>query len=309
MPHSCCLQIRNLSTYFFTKPLIKAVRELDLELHSGRTLALVGESGCGKSMTALSILRLVPPPGRTVSGQILLGSEDLLSLRQEEMQRIRGNRIAMIFQDPMTALNPVFTVGSQIIEVLRLHLGLTQLQARDRAAELLHQVGMAAPHQRLSDYPHQLSGGMRQRAMIAMALACDPDILIADEPTTALDVTIQAQIMALLSSLQQQRNMSLLLISHDLGIVAQHADQVAMMYDGMIVEQADTLALFDDPQHPYTRHLLTCIPGRRSANRPHAHIHSSEDFWQQCPEAYRPLPTRLPPLQSVRTDHQVRRWS
>lgn len=304
-----CLKLRGLSTYFFTpERLVKAVRDVDLTIPIGKTVAMVGESGCGKSMTALSILRLIPSPGRIVAGQINFGGDDLLRLPVEEMRRIRGNRIAMIFQDPMTALNPVFTVGNQISEVLKHHKGLNNKQAQQQATDLLHQVGIPNSKQRYHDYPHQLSGGMRQRVMIAIALSCDPDILIADEPTTALDVTIQAQIMALLEQQQQKRQMATLLISHDLGVVAQNADIVAIMYDGLIVEQASVEAIFSSPHHPYTSELLNCIPKighgqQRLKVRP-----QRDSFWNNCPSEFAPIEAKTPPMQQCSPDHFVRRW-
>ncbi len=305
---SSTLHVKQLATFFFTADgIVKAVRDVSLQLAAGQTLALVGESGCGKSMTALSILRLVPQPGRIVSGQIDFNGVDLLQLPSEEMRRVRGNQIAMIFQDPMTALNPVFTIGSQIEEVLHLHLGLEGKEARQQAVDLLHQVGIPAPAQRCRDYPHQLSGGMRQRVMIAMALACNPAVLIADEPTTALDVTIQAQIMELLNEQRQKRQMASLLISHDLGVVAQHADTVAIMYDGLIVEQAPVRTLFNAPRHPYTQGLLECIPqiGRRQqplSNMPQG------SFWNHCPEQFAPRATEFAPLINISEQHWVRQW-
>jgi ABC-type dipeptide/oligopeptide/nickel transport system ATPase component len=305
-----CLTINDLSTYFFTpEKLIKAVRSVDLSLPAGKTVAMVGESGCGKSITALSILRLVPAPGRIVAGQVKFGHEDLLQLPITEMRRIRGNRIAMIFQDPMTALNPVFSIGDQIGETLRHHKGLSKAQAQQQSIELLHQVGIPNPGQRCRDYPHQLSGGMRQRVMIAIALSCDPDLLIADEPTTALDVTIQAQIMALLASQQQKRQMTTLLISHDLGVVAQNADIVAIMYDGLIVEQAEVGKIFSNAQHPYTQELLNCIPkiGQERQRLEVRQQHNS--FWEICPKEFAPQETRIPPLIAVEPHHFVRRWS
>jgi len=240
---------------------VPAVRGVSLTIDRGEVVGLVGESGCGKSVTALALLRLLPtPPAQIRAGRITFAGQDLLTLPEREIRRVRGHRIAMIFQEPMTALNPVFTIGHQIGESLQIHLGLGRAERRRRAAELLAQVGIADPERRLEDYPHQLSGGQRQRVMIAMALACDPDLLIADEPTTALDVTIQAQILALLNRLQQERGLAVLLITHDMGVVAQTADRVAVMYAGQIVEQATTVDLFAEPRHPYTHGLLASIP-------------------------------------------------
>ncbi|MFO7812984.1 MAG: ABC transporter ATP-binding protein [Pelovirga sp.] len=255
------LSVANLKSYFFTRNgLLKAVDGVSFHIEQGETLALVGESGCGKSMTALSILRLLPEPGRIVGGEIYLDGRDLLHLPEIEIRRIRGNDISMIFQEPMTSLNPVLKIGDQIAEVLRLHQGLSRREALVQATQSLVQVGISDPQQRLEDYPHQLSGGQRQRVMIAMALACDPKLLIADEPTTALDVTIQAQIMDLLLKLKQQRQMATLLITHDLGIVASNADRVAIMYAGQIIELGSVDKVFSNPLHPYTRGLLQCVP-------------------------------------------------
>jgi len=256
------ISVRHLSTHFSTEQgLAKAVQDVSFDIPRAKTLALVGESGCGKSVTALSILRLIPdPPGRIVAGEILLEGRSLLTLSPRQMRSIRGNEIAMIFQEPMTSLNPVFTVGSQIIEVIRLHQKKTAKEARQTAVEMLSKVGIADPHKRIDEYPHQMSGGMRQRAMIAMALSCTPKLLIADEPTTALDVTIQAQILDLLGQLQRQQQMSTLLITHDLGVVAETADQVVVMYASKIAETASVEALFAQPLHPYTQGLLRSLP-------------------------------------------------
>ncbi|EAT14492.1 ABC transporter ATP-binding protein [Desulfuromonas acetoxidans] len=302
------LHIHQLSTFFFTtQGIVKAVRDVSLSLAAGQTLALVGESGCGKSMTALSVLRLVPQPGRIVTGQIYFGDVDLLQLSNEEMRRVRGNRIAMIFQDPMTALNPVFNIGSQLEEVLKLHLGLDRKAAQQKSVDLLHQVGIPSPAQRCHDYPHQLSGGMRQRVMIAMALACNPEVLIADEPTTALDVTIQAQIMALLDEQRQQRRMANLLISHDLGVVAQNADIVAIMYDGLIVEQAPVTTLFNAPRHPYTQGLLNCIPHLGQRHKSLSNMPQGS-FWQNCSQDFAPRGAECAPLCTIGENHLVRMW-
>ena len=255
------LEIKKLCTEFrLASGVLKAVRSVDLSVEPGETLALVGESGCGKSITAASIMRLVPPPGRIASGAILFQGVDLLKLSQEQMRGIRGNRIAMVFQDPMTSLNPVFTIGHQVAEGLRMHRGLTGAEAEREAVAMLAQVGIPAPEERLRDYPHQLSGGMRQRVMIAMALVCGPELVIADEPTTALDVTIQAQILELLDRLKTENRMGLILITHNLGIVAERAHRTAIMYAGEIVEMAETCELFQNPLHPYTRGLLSSLP-------------------------------------------------
>lgn len=255
------LEIRDLSTHFFTRSgIIKAVDNLSLTLRKGRVLGLVGESGCGKTVTALSILNLVPPPGKIVSGTIHFEGRNLLTLSSEEMRDIRGSKISMIFQEPMTALNPVFTVGYQIAEVLTTHRSLTKRRAREAAVELLHSVGIPAPEKRVDEYPHQLSGGMRQRVMIAMAIACKPSLILADEPTTALDVTIQAHILELLGRIQAEMGMAVILVTHDLGLIAERAHEVAVMYAGKIVEQAETVELFAHPLHPYTRGLIASIP-------------------------------------------------
>ncbi|MBN1124393.1 MAG: ABC transporter ATP-binding protein [Sedimentisphaerales bacterium] len=256
------LSIRNLSVEFETdEGLIRAVNDVSYDVPKGNTLAVVGESGCGKSVTALSILRLIPdPPGRITEGQIHFGRIDLLQAIEQRMRAIRGNRIAMIFQEPMTSLNPVYTVGQQIIEAVELHQDKHQQQAWDHAVEMLHRVGIADPQRRAREYPHQMSGGMRQRVMIAMALSCSPALLIADEPTTALDVTIQAQILELLRDLQREKGMSILLITHDLGVVAENAHDVVVMYASKVVETAPVQELFKQPLHPYTRGLLRSLP-------------------------------------------------
>jgi oligopeptide/dipeptide ABC transporter ATP-binding protein len=263
------LRVRGLKTHFFTDyGVVHAVDGVDFELSSGQTLGLVGESGCGKSVTGLSILRLITsPPGRIVAGEIILEGRDLLKLSGEEMRRLRGNKISMIFQEPMTSLNPVFTIGSQIGESVSLHQGSSKRQARERAVELLGLVGIPRPEQTIDYYPHQLSGGMRQRAMIAMALACHPTLLIADEPTTALDVTIQAQILDLLAGLKERFGMALLLITHDLGVVAKVADRVAVMYAGRIFEYGSVRDIFKDPRNPYTIGLMRSIPALQRGRR------------------------------------------
>jgi oligopeptide/dipeptide ABC transporter ATP-binding protein len=258
------LQVRNLQTSFFTpEGEVRAIDGVSFEIREGKTLGLVGESGCGKRVTSLSIMRLIPsPPGKIVGGEILYRGRDLLKLSNEEMRKIRGNEISMIFQEPMTSLNPVFTVGNQIGEAIKLHQGLGKKETRAKTIEMLRLVKIADPESRVDAYPHQLSGGMRQRVMIAMALSCNPSLLIADEPTTALDVTIQAQILELMKELQQKiGGMALLLITHDLGVVAEQADEVAIMYAGKIVERSNTRAIFNHPFHPYTVGLLNSLPG------------------------------------------------
>jgi peptide/nickel transport system ATP-binding protein len=256
------LEVKGLQTVFFTNSgLFRAVDDVSFHVRRGETLAIVGESGCGKSVTALSVMRLVPdPPGRIVGGSITLEGVDLLGLDEASMRQIRGNRISMIFQEPMTSLNPVMRIGDQITEAVCLHRPMNRKQAWTQAVEMLRLVRIPEPERRATEYPHQLSGGMRQRAMIAMALACRPALLIADEPTTALDVTIQAQILALVLELQKELGMGLILITHDLGVVAQTAQRVIVMYAGKKVEEADVETLFANPRHPYTRGLMASIP-------------------------------------------------
>lgn len=255
------LRIRGLTTEFETRDgRFRAVDNLNLSVERGQTVGLVGESGCGKSMLAYSILRLVPPPGRVTAGEVFWKGRDLHRESEEGLRRVRGQEIALIFQEPSAALNPVLTIGDQVAEPLRVHLRLGRKEALEKAAELLKAVRIPDPAKRLADYPHQMSGGMKQRVLIAMAIACSPDLLIADEPTTALDVTVQAQILELLSRLKEEYNISLLLISHDLGVVAQNVDHLAVMYAGRIVERAPVAAVFNDPKHPYTEGLLQSIP-------------------------------------------------
>jgi peptide/nickel transport system ATP-binding protein len=256
------LRVEGLTTAFHTeRGLLKAVESVSFEVPKGTTLALVGESGSGKSVTALSILRLIPsPPGEILGGRILFEGKDLLELDERGLERVRGARIAMIFQEPMTSLNPVYSVGSQIVEAIRIHRKVSRREARARAVELLRLVGIPSPAERADAYPHQLSGGMRQRVMIAMALSCEPSLLIADEPTTALDVTIQAQILDLLRRLQEKLGMSILFITHDLGLVAEFTSSVVVMYAGRVVESGSVERVFADPRHPYTRGLLGSLP-------------------------------------------------
>ncbi|MGQ0584094.1 MAG: ABC transporter ATP-binding protein [Reyranella sp.] len=259
---SALLEVEDLGTWFYTRQgIVKAVDGVDFQVSSGETLGIVGESGCGKSMTALSLMRLIPdPPGRIVSGSVKLGGRDLLKISEEEMRGVRGNEISMIFQEPMTSLNPVMTIGKQIAEALILHRNLDRRAALKRAIEMLDLVRIPEPAQRSREYPHQLSGGMRQRAMIAMALACNPKLLIADEPTTALDVTIQAQILQLIVELQREFGAAVILITHDLGVIAETAKRVIVMYAGRKVEEAEVGELFAHPLHPYTVGLLASIP-------------------------------------------------
>jgi len=283
------LEVNNLRTHFPTRAgLVRAVDGVSFYLDRGELLGLVGESGCGKSMTALSVMRLIAPPGKIVGGEILFDGKDLLKFSDSEMRQMRGDDIAMIFQDPMTSLNPVYTVGEQIAEALRLHRKLSHKQARQAAIEAMREVAIPDPGRRASDYPHQLSGGMRQRVMIAMALACNPKLLIADEPTTALDVTIQAQILELLDDLRKQRELAVLLITHDLGVVAEVADRVAVMYTGKIVEESPVDELFARPKHPYTEGLLRSVPKLTSE-----HVIKQERL--ETIEGTVPRPTDLPP--------------
>jgi oligopeptide/dipeptide ABC transporter ATP-binding protein len=283
------LEVKDLRTHFPTRAgLVKAVDGVSFYVDRGELLGLVGESGCGKSITALSVMRLIAPPGKIVSGQINFDDKDLLKLSDEEMRQMRGDDIAMIFQDPMTSLNPVFKVGEQIAEALRLHRKLSRSQAREATIEAMREVAIPDPARRVDDYPHQLSGGMRQRVMIAMALACDPKLLIADEPTTALDVTIQAQILELLNELRKQRELAVLLITHDLGVVAEVADRVAVMYTGRIVEESPVDELFARPKHPYTEGLLRSVPKLTSE-----FVAKKERL--ETIEGVVPRPTDLPP--------------
>ena len=295
-----------------------AVDGVSFTLDRGETLALVGESGCGKSLTSLALLRLVPPPGRIESGSaIRLGNTDVLGLEGERLRRIRGRRIGMIFQDPMTSLNPVFTVGSQIAEGIRAHFPVSRAEARERSLRLLQEVGIPDAAARLDAYPHQLSGGMRQRVMIAIALAAEPEILVADEPTTALDVTVQAQILEVLDRLRATHGMAVLLITHDLGIVAGRADRVAVMYAGQIVEEAPTARLFAQPSHPYTQGLFASVPRITGPVRRLTPIAGSVPpptawpdgcrFRPRCPKAFDRSET-MPPLLPIGPGHRMRCW-
>ncbi len=263
------LSVRDLKVYFHGRDdTARAVDGVSYDVGKGETVCLVGESGCGKTVSALTVLGLVPqPPGEIISGQVLFKGKNILRLKDAELQKIRGNQIAMVFQEPLTSLNPVFTIGNQIEEAIQVHENLESKALKERCITLLKDVGIASPEQKLRDYPHQLSGGQRQRVMIAMALACNPDLIIADEPTTALDVTVQAQILNLLRSIQKRISMSILYITHDLGVVANIADRVYVMYSGLIAEQGNTEQIFSEPRHPYTRGLLASLPGRSSRGK------------------------------------------
>ncbi len=318
------LSIHHLETHFFSrKGAARAVDGVSFDLAAGKVLGIVGESGCGKSVTALSVMGLVPtPPGRVVGGRILFHGSNLLDLDIKALRNIRGAGIAMIFQEPMTSLNPVYTIGNQIGEMFRLHKGFGRKQALEAAIDMLDRVQIPSPHKRVHEYPHQLSGGMRQRAMIAMAMSCDPEILIADEPTTALDVTVQAQILDLMHKLREEFSTAIQLITHDLGVIAEMADQVVVMYAGQVVEQADTRELFAHTLHPYTQGLLASIPvlGRRSRGADQdlteikGMIPSLYDlpagcrFSNRCPKVMDRCRTRLPGLTGLENGHQVRCW-
>ena len=315
------LDIQNLSTFFHTEEnIVRSVRNVDLTIYPGETVALVGESGCGKSVTALSAMRLVPmPPGKFENGRILFKGKDLLQTSELEMQKIRGNEIGMIFQEPMTSLNPIFTIGDQIIEAICLHQDKSHDEARILALKVLKKVAMPSPETRIDQYPHELSGGMKQRVMIAMSIACKPSLLIADEPTTALDVTIQAQILDLLDELRKETQMSILLITHNLGIVAQYADRVAVMYSGKIVELASVENIFASPSHPYTKGLLNSLPKDTISDKletipgsvPHpAFLPEGCAFHPRCSEKMGECEREIPELKSLDSNpkHQTACW-
>jgi oligopeptide transport system ATP-binding protein len=315
------LDVKDLRTQFFTQDgVVQAVNGISFHVDQGETLGIVGESGCGKSVSVLSVMRLIPqPPGKIVDGQVLFDGSDLLELSGDEIRRVRGNQIAMIFQDPMTSLNPVLTIGRQIGEALELHLGMNRESARKRTAELLEMVGIPLAAARLDDYPHQFSGGMRQRAMIAMALACNPQLLIADEPTTALDVTIQAQIVDLVKRLRDDIGMAVIWITHDLGVVAGLADRMMVMYAGFVVEEAPVREVYANPRHPYTIGLLGSLP-RLDAVRsdklasieglPPDLIALPEGcpFEARCTYAIEKCKTERPELESVGPKHRIACW-
>jgi peptide/nickel transport system ATP-binding protein/oligopeptide transport system ATP-binding protein len=316
------IQVKNLKTYFLTdRGVAKAVDDISFDIREGETLAIVGESGCGKSVTALSIMGLIPnPPGEVVGGSIHFNGKDLLKLSEREMRHIRGNNISMIFQEPMTSLNPVFQIGDQIMEVLILHQKIKKREARDRAIELLKAVRIPSPESRMSDYPHQMSGGMRQRVMIAMALACSPKMIIADEPTTALDVTIQAQILELMEQLSETTGTAILLITHNLGVVAETSHDVIVMYAGRVVEKADAHSLYGDPRHPYTQGLMGSIPGIRADDKSTKleaipgmvpslfSLPKGCKFNDRCKFAFDRCVQEEPELKVINQGHEVRCW-
>lgn len=324
MSDSTVLDVRHLCVDFKTrKGQVRVVHDISFRAEHGKTLGIIGESGCGKSMTALALMRLVPdPPGRISDGCVELNGEDLVTVSDERMREIRGRHMSMIFQEPMTALNPVFSVGDQIAEVLRRHAGLNRDRAWSKAEELLRQVHIPEPTRRLREYPHQLSGGMRQRVMIAMAIACEPDVLIADEPTTALDVTVQAQIFDLLKEIQHRRGMSMILITHDFGAIGEMADHVIVMYAGHKVEEGPVRSIVNDPRHPYTQGLLRCVPEISA-------VHGEErpvlaeipgtvpgiydqaagcPFAARCPHAMSLCSESLPESFSISSGHFTRCW-
>ena len=315
------LEIKELTTYFYTaEGVVKAVDGVSYDLEEGETLGLVGESGCGKSVSALSVMRLVPwPPGKIIRGQVLFEGENLLELQDAEMRHIRGNKIAMVFQEPMTSLNPVLTIGRQLTETLELHMRMDKRKARERAAELLQIVGISDAERRLSQYPHQFSGGMRQRIMIAMALSCNPKLLIADEPTTALDVTIQAQILELMKALCRDFGTALIIITHNLGVVARYADRVNVMYAGKIIERGTAREIYGDPRHPYTLGLLHSVPRLDEPRKQKLDpiegqppdlidLPAGCSFRERCRFAVERCATEMPPLMDVSNGHTSACW-
>ncbi|MDP1989391.1 MAG: ABC transporter ATP-binding protein [Syntrophales bacterium] len=320
---SAILEVRGLRTHFETeRGIVRAVDGVDLSVETGSTLGVVGESGCGKTVLALSLLRLVPsPPGRIVGGSVLLAGKELLSLSEEEMRRVRGREISMIFQEPMTSLNPVFRIGEQIAEVIRLHQGVARREALACSVEMLQKVGIPSPEKRVKDYPHHLSGGMRQRVMIAIALACRPRLMLADEPTTALDVTIQAQMLDVIGRLQSDTGTSVILITHDLGVIAEAARDVAVMYAGRVVERSPTRNLFSSPLHPYTMGLMASRPrldgpaGRNALLRvipgavpPLYDLPAGCPFQDRCPEVFSVCREKEPVLKEISEGHAACCW-
>lgn len=314
------LEVKNLKTYFYTpEGVAKAVDGVTFHVNKRETLGIVGESGCGKSVTSLSVMQLVPnPPGRIVSGEILFNGSDLLKKRESEMRNIRGRQISMIFQDPLTCLNPVFSIGDQIGEVYQIHQGMSRKKALTMAVKMLKLVGIPMPERRINEYPYQMSGGMRQRVMIAMALACNPNLLIADEPTTALDVTIQAQILTLMRDLKKRLGMAIIFITHDLGVIAEVAERVMVMYAGQIMEEAYAKDLFDSPLHPYTESLLKSVPTVEGKQKKLFVIPGNVPdplsfptgcrFHNRCYAAFDKCKTAEPPLVTVEKDRKVRCW-
>ncbi len=315
------LEVRDLKTYFFTDDgVVKAVDGISYEVEAGETLGLVGESGCGKSVSALSLLRLIPsPPGRIVGGEVLFEGEDLLKVSDDEIRHVRGNRIAMIFQEPMTSLNPVLTISRQLTEALELHLKLDGTAAKQRAIQLLDMVGIPEAAARIDDYPHQFSGGMRQRVMIAMALSCNPKLLLADEPTTALDVTIQAQVLEILARLSREFGTAVIIITHNLGVVARYADRVNVMYAGKIIETAASKALYANPKHPYTLGLLKSVPRLDQARKSKLvpiegvppdliNMPPGCPFYARCTYRVDKCAQEMPPLADIEERHRVACW-
>src|SRR3990172_6637571 len=315
------LQVRDLRTYFFTDDgVVRAVDGISYDIEEGETLGLVGESGCGKSVSALSLLRLIPnPPGKIVGGQVLFEGEDLLKLDEDEIRRVRGNKIAMVFQEPMTSLNPVLTIGRQMTEALELHLKMDRKGALQRAVQLLEMVGIPEAEARIDDYPHQFSGGMRQRVMIAMALSCNPKLLLADEPTTALDVTIQAQVLEILARLSRELGTAVIIITHNLGVVARYADRVNVMYAGKIVEMASAKELYANPRHPYTVGLLKSVPRLDQARKQKLEVIDGVPpdlinmlrgcpFFPRCTFRIDRCAEEVPPLMPVGDKHTAACW-
>ena len=311
------VEIKNLKTYFYTEDgIVKAVDDVSFNIKKGEIIGVVGESGCGKSVTAMSIMRLIPsPPGKIVEGEILFEDKNILELKDEEMRKIRGNDIAVIFQEPMTSLNPIFTIGFQIEEVILLHQKLNKVEARKKAVEMLKLVGVPRAEEIVECYPHELSGGMRQRAMIAMAVSCNPKLLIADEPTTALDVTIQAQILDIMKDLKKKLNTSIMLITHDLGVIAEMAEYVVVMYAGKVIEEAPVIELFKNPMHPYTEGLMKSKPSLdKDVDRLYSipgqvpnPINMPEEcyFCARCPRAIDICRKQQPPIKEIRPGHKV----
>ena len=315
------LEVKDLRTYFYTQEgVVKAVDGTSYVVHEGETLGLVGESGCGKSVSALSILRLIPtPPGKVVSGEIIFQGRDILKLDEDELRKIRGNEIGMVFQEPMTSLNPVLTIGRQMTEALELHMNLHGKAARDRAAELLEMVGIPEARGRLDDYPHQFSGGMRQRVMIAMAMSCNPKLLLADEPTTALDVTIQAQILEVMNRLSREFGTAVIIITHNLGVVARYADRVNVMYAGKVIETASAEELYRNPKHPYSVGLLRSVPRLDETRKAKlvpieglppdlAHLPPGCPFYPRCSWRVEKCLEEYPPFKLVADNHYAACW-